>query len=161
MKNNIFNTRQRVYDINFGVGYVSKIDIGEDKDIEVKFKNTIKGDKEEFKMYYSNDGKLYVTSGDETIKSIYPTLATKQYILDGFVQDVLEDYKKYIGKYCKFIDKDGNFIVGKLISFEYNFDYNAKGAYEFYVYKVGLIREKDMVLTILSDEEINALGLQD
>lgn len=101
----MFTLNQKVFDYFYGWGVVRKVN--NNGTLEVRFNN--------------QDGNIvnYTSEGfildDDIIK--HPTLATKEYTLEGFTQKPQIDWNDYIGKWCFFQD-DTEFplIINKLVS---------------------------------------------
>ena len=101
----MFTLNQKVFDYFYGWGVVKKVN--NNGTLEVRFDN--------------QDGNIvnYTSEGfildDDIIK--HPTLATKEYTLEGFTQEPQINWNDYIGKWCFFQD-DVEFplYINKLVS---------------------------------------------
>ena len=121
MRKQIFKVGDRVFDFNFKWGTVVHIEKLSVYTIEVKFDDYID------KMSFTIDGKFIYNDS-------LPRLSFTEYDLvnGGFSQERKIDYNDYIGKYCKFWNKDKhNTVIDRFVGyddcrikfFESTFDY--------------------------------------
>lgn len=106
----MFTLNQKVFDYFYGWGKV-KIVYKEDR-LTVHFP-------EDLRVDYSKNGCRFLSAVKGDV-SKYPTLATKEYTLDGFTQESQEskvDWEDYIGKWCIFKDfEDDPIYIDRLKS---------------------------------------------
>lgn len=111
----MFTLDQKVFDYFYGCGKIVKIDSS--GDILVHFNN------------HDGSGLWYTKEGFMTddVYVLNPTLATKEYKLDGFTQEPQINWEDYIGKWCIFKDSinDEGLYLHKLKSVnEFGFFYD-------------------------------------
>lgn len=119
MEKQIFKVGDKVFDIFYGWGEV--------KEIQEEGIHVVRVDFNNYSQNYTRDGKDYYTD-------LSPRLSFTKYDLvnGGFSQERPANYKEYIGKYCKFWNKDKyNTVIDRLVGyddsrtkfFESTFDY--------------------------------------
>lgn len=119
MEKQIFKVGDKVFDIFYGWGEV--------KEIQEEGIHVIRVDFDNYSTNYTKDGKDYHTH-------LSPILSFTEYDLvnGGFSQERPINYSNYIGKYCKFWNKDKhNTVIDRFVSydnsktkfFESTFDY--------------------------------------
>lgn len=115
----IFKVGDKVFDIFYGWGEV--------KEIQEECTHVIRVDFDNYSKNYTKDGKYYHTH-------LSPILSFTEYDLvnGGFNQKRPINYNNYIGKYCKFWNKDKhNTVIDRFVGyddtkikfFESTFDY--------------------------------------
>ena len=122
-----FKMDQKVYDYTYGWGKI--IMICKENRLIVQYSRDLRVD-------YTKNGFRYLNSNN--IISDLPTLATKEYSLNGFTQEPQINYNIYIGKWGKFWDSDNekDFVISILYYYndenEYKFITNDDKCYEFF-----------------------------
>lgn len=110
-----FYVNQDVFDYTFKFGTVVQINqsANGEKYLVVNFGN-IKNS-----VYYDLTGRLIdLQQGYVRVRAINPTLATKEYYLEGFTQEQQIDYREYIDNWGKFgYSKDEIEFIGILKDF--------------------------------------------
>lgn len=110
-----FYVNQDVFDYTFKFGTVVQINqtVDGEKYLVVNFGNVKNS------VYYDLTGRLIIMNqGYIKIRAVNPTLATKEYYLEGFTQEPQIDYTKYINSWGKFgFSKDEIEIIGVLKDF--------------------------------------------
>lgn len=108
----MFTLNQKVFDYFYGWGVVRKVN--NNGTLEVRYDN-----QDGNIVNYTSDGYIL---DDDIIK--YPTLATKEYTLNGFTQEPQIDWDDYIGKWCVFKDTQdpaySSIYIDKLVSVDVN-----------------------------------------
>ena len=103
-----FKADQRVFDFFFGWGTIKKI--------ETKYISVLFDKKPKEEIWYHLNGTICEQVTDK------PTLATKEYALEGFTQEPIIDYSEYFGTWGVFYDDMEDFEntnrIGKLYSYE-------------------------------------------
>lgn len=104
----MFKIDQKVFDYSYGWGKI-KIIYKEDR-LTVHFPKDLRVD-------YSKNGCRFLSAVKGDV-SEFPTLATKEYKLDGFTQEPQINWEDYIGKWCIFKDSkyDEPLFIHKLKS---------------------------------------------
>ena len=110
-----FYVNQDVFDYTFKFGTVVQINqsANGEKYLVVNFGNVKNS------VYYDLTGRLiFLQQGYVQARAINPTLATKEYYLEGFTQEPQIDYREYIDNWGKFgFSKDEIEIIGVLKDF--------------------------------------------
>lgn len=122
-----FKINQKVFDYSYGWGKI--VIIYKEDRLTVLYSGDLRVD-------YTKKGFVYLNNTN--IISSLPTLATKEYTLNGFTQEEQIDYEQYIGKWCKFWDSDSDkdFVISTFYFYndenEYKFITNDDKCYEFF-----------------------------
>lgn len=110
-----FYVNQDVFDYTFKFGTVVQINqtANGEKYLVVNF------EKVKNSVYYDLTGRLIIMNqGYIHTRAVNPTLATKEYYLEGFTQEPQIDYREYIDNWGKFgYSKDEIEIIGILKDF--------------------------------------------
>lgn len=110
-----FYVNQDVFDFAYRFGTIVKINqtANGEKYLVVNFGNVKNS------IYYDLTGRLIdLQQGYVRVRAINPTLATKEYYLEGFTQEPQIDYREYIDNWGKFgYSKDEIEFIGILKDF--------------------------------------------
>lgn len=136
-----FKLNQRVFDFFFGWGTV--------KEIEKSCLSVLFDKKPEESIWYHLNGTICEQVTDK------PTLATKEYTLNGFTQEDTIDWSKYFHTWGVFYDEKEDFESTNRIGRLYNYD-NSTTIYPFESYE----SESYMNFKPLTEEQIKILNLE-
>lgn len=129
MEKKIFKKGDRVFDISYGWGKVKEVsEFTFNGKTECKVLVCFKQDfNKDISIYYEADGSFKIGSNLQIL-----SFTEYDLVNGGFSQERIIDYSEYIGKYCKFWNKDKyNTVIDRFVGyddsrtkfFESTFDY--------------------------------------
>lgn len=136
MEKTVFKVGDKVFDIFYGWGEV--------KDIQEEGTHVVRVDFNNYSQNYTRDGKDYHTH-------LSPILSFTEYDLvnGGFSQERQINYNEYIGKYCKFWNKDtNNTVIDRFVGYDDSKEKFFESTFDYYLNFEPLTEEQLKVLNL-------------